>query len=56
MGGKKLVFVLRTRCCEEYLYFGDRKQQEDEKLQYIFCTVQQSVRLKEDRVDKSQKK
>jgi hypothetical protein len=56
MGGKKLVFVLRTRCCGEYVYFGDKKQQEDKKLQCISCTVQQSVGLKEDSVDKSHKK
>jgi hypothetical protein len=56
MDGKKLVLVLRVGCCGEYLYFGDRKQQEDKKLQCMVCAVQQSVRVKEDRVDRSQKK
>jgi len=31
MGGKNFVFVLRTRCCGKYLYFGDTKQQEEKK-------------------------
>lgn len=51
-----LVFVLRKRCCRKYLYFGNRKQQEDRKMQCIVFTVQQRVRLKEHRVDKSEEK
>jgi hypothetical protein len=56
MGAKKLVLVLRIGCCGEYLYFGDREQQEDKKLQCVVCAVQQSGGLKDDRVDKSQNK
>jgi len=45
MGGKKLVFVLRTRCCGEYLYFGYRKQHEDKQtaVYSLYCTTEGST-------------